>query len=635
MDKAFAKKKNIDYVAILPIVFFAAGVLLTVKIHPYKMPLSSYSFLGVEDGTVLYDCFSYYKMLAICIDTACALVIFLYYLITGKIRLKKTIFYIPIALYSLFVVLSYALSDYKYFAWNGSPDRFEGTMVHLCYIVMLVYIINMVSTADEIKFIVKCIFIGINFACIIGITQAFGTDFFGSDFGKWLIGAQKGYEVGLEFAKGQVYQTIYNINYVGWYLSLIIPILVIFIAKGIDDIMVMSENKQRLALTEYKNIYAQRISEVIFWLILLGMIIINVGKSDSLGSIPGIIVSLAGTLLYLLIKRKDTGKSFAVMVMALLAFIMLAGVCFYKGNLSSKADGSDRENAIRPDISRIVTNDNCIEMVMNGKTLKIYCDVTTGEVVATDGEKDIFNLFKSPYDDYRYEMDSPDFNGIVSVSPLVIDDRYIIGLNLPEETLFFVIDGMEVKYINRCDNPVGLDEVKHAKLIKDYRFASGRGYVWDTTLPLLSKYIFVGSGADTFMFVFPQEDVAGRYSGKIGLENIYDKPHNMYLQMAVCTGALSAICFIALLVLYFAGVIRTLKISKTVKMPDRRDDEREAILVALAMGVLAFMTGALVNDSCVSVMPVFYTILGLGIAAYIQQRKVLTDQQENNQIFAK
>ena len=45
------------------------------------------------------------------------------------------------------------------------------------------------------------------------------------------------------------------------------------------------------------------------------------------------------------------------------------------------------------------------------------------------------------------------------------------------------------------------------------------------------------------------------------------------------------------------------------------------------IGIVGFLTAALVDDSSVSVMPMFYTLLGTGIALNILLRK---QQKENN-----
>ena len=60
-------------------------------------------------------------------------------------------------------------------------------------------------------------------------------------------------------------------------------------------------------------------------------------------------------------------------------------------------------------------------------------------------------------------------------------------------------------------------------------------------------------GADTFAMYFPQADYAGKYN--IGYFSdtrnvIVDKPHNMYLGIAVNTGVISLIAVLCIFGLY-------------------------------------------------------------------------------------
>ena len=78
---------------------------------------------------------------------------------------------------------------------------------------------------------------------------------------------------------------------------------------------------------------------------------------------------------------------------------------------------------------------------------------------------------------------------------------------------------------------------------------SNRGYIWARTIPLLKDNIIVGSGPDTFVLEFPNYDYVN--SAYVGfLNQIVTKPHNLYLQMAVQTGCVSAIAFIVFCLMY-------------------------------------------------------------------------------------
>jgi len=103
--------------------------------------------------------------------------------------------------------------------------------------------------------------------------------------------------------------------------------------------------------------------------------------------------------------------------------------------------------------------------------------------------------------------------------------------------------------------------------------------------------------------VFPQNDYAGKYSSGSYSHIIYDKPHNMYLQMLVCTGLISCLAFIVLI---------AMTIIKSIKLR-----QNKPLGLVLAAGIFGFMVAGLFNDSNVCTMPIFYGLLGVGISQII------------------
>ncbi len=79
---------------------------------------------------------------------------------------------------------------------------------------------------------------------------------------------------------------------------------------------------------------------------------------------------------------------------------------------------------------------------------------------------------------------------------------------------------------------------------------SGRAFIWSRTLPLLMDNIFLGTGPDTFLLAFPNDDFVALSNSGYG-DELITKPHNMYLQTAVQTGVLSLICFLVFYIWYF------------------------------------------------------------------------------------
>jgi O-antigen ligase len=157
------------------------------------------------------------------------------------------------------------------------------------------------------------------------------------------------------------------------------------------------------------------------------------------------------------------------------------------------------------------------------------------------------------------------------------------------------------------NNIYGLEEVESYGFEGKEMFASKRGYIWSRTIPLLDEAVLTGYGPDTFAIFFPQEDVLGKFKYYGTAKKIVDKPHNFYLQIWVNTGLISLIAVITLFVGYF---LRNFINYFSNNLKNYYSQVGLAFFAAFA----AYAAAAFFNDSVLSVAPVFWTILGLGIA---------------------
>ena len=80
------------------------------------------------------------------------------------------------------------------------------------------------------------------------------------------------------------------------------------------------------------------------------------------------------------------------------------------------------------------------------------------------------------------------------------------------------------------------DEIRQIGDGRFDRFATGRGYIWSRTLPIVLEKPLLGYGGDTFALYFPQNDLLGKANTYNTFNMYVDKPHNMYLQMVVNFG---------------------------------------------------------------------------------------------------
>lgn len=237
----------------IPMIIFGAITIMLVHMYSYTRPMSQFYWSGGSDSQS--DFFSHCKLVCIMICACLAIAFMGYRFVTQSFAIKKSFVYIPMAVYSAFVIISYALSDYKEFAWWGYVDRFEGTASLLAYMLMLFMVINYVNTEKNVKWLLYPIFISSTILGILGITQATDHDFFRTALGQKLItpniltesgqmlneliddAASRGEQIlSFTFQERQIYQTVYNINYVSFYLTLLIPIVGLLFIRSIERI---------------------------------------------------------------------------------------------------------------------------------------------------------------------------------------------------------------------------------------------------------------------------------------------------------------------------------------------------------------------------------------------------------------
>ena len=115
--------------------------------------------------------------------------------------------------------------------------------------------------------------------------------------------------------------------------------------------------------------------------------------------------------------------------------------------------------------------------------------------------------------------------------------------------------------------------------------SNGRVEVWKRTIPLVKKYWFMGAGLDNFQYVYP-------YNTR---REIFDKAHNVYLQIGVTNGVIVLgiyllICFIAFL--------NGFKFKKGID-------------IGIYSAFIAYSIQAFANISVIDVAPIYFMILGL------------------------
>lgn len=618
-----------------PVFVFALSILL-VRLHLFSMPMTDVYWTEATDTTTLSDLFNYYKAIAIITAAVLAIIVFIVGYFKDKIVLKKSRIYIPILAYIFFVLISLFFSNYKYFALRGMNEHFEGTVVLLSYMIMLIFVANAIDSERRLKYVSYCV-LGIAFLLsVLGITQATGHDFFSTVVGQKIMTPNYVLENGVNswdmidimassgqaaydfsFTEGEVYQTVYNINYVPLYLSLLIPVsALLFVFSWTNDNRIV----KGFSLVP---------------LLLYGLYLYNFFTANSASGYIG----LAAVFVVALIVFRKYIKIWAkpiILLIIVLSLIMGITVDRWlpevKAILSSTREllvdyiYSDSSVSMEYDfpagskwaaVNYIETHDGYMIFSVNDAVIRIERDDEHKSFAILDGERNQLYLRELTNSEGSGEFEILDdrFHDYVTLSLQKRDDvTYVVITTMGTDWLFSYKDG-QFLYRNLVGKDIQLSNIPHNGIFGNYKNGHGRALIWATTIPLLKNYIIKGAGADSFAFVYPQNDYATLYTvtRSASMTLVTDKAHNIYMQYWVNTGFLSLVAWLCLIAWYLIGAFKTFANHGFKDLPS-------FINGGIFCGIIGFMVIALFNDGSVNTMPMFYLMLGLGFAINLKDQ---------------
>ena len=583
------------------------GLSLVLLIVPLIVFMKAITLEGVSfefwTGQKSYaDFFSYYKSVWLMILTGVSLLIFLYCLYNKQIDLKaltsksdyKLLFLIiPLICYYLFVFLSTSFSNYKEQAIWGFTDRREGFLIISCYVLLCLIAMFSVNTKLDLKIIFTLLLISSSIISILGITQFFGFDFFQTILGKKMILPSESQSIAgslkFNFPKNYIYGTLYNPNYVGSYFSMLFPI-----SLG-------------LMITAKKWSF-KSISFIMAFLSFLNLV-------GSL-SMTGYIAAAMSIIILFILLRKDvvrSWKSILLLIVCCIPLVLLmnnvSDQAIFKGNSNSlkvKTDNppvTEQASAATAVISDFEIKDNLFKIYVNSNELNVKFDMASNQCIFTDKSGNLIDITPTSGEAGKYTLNNSTFKGL----SIKIDKSYFqfIGSNATVPVLITQDQGF--KYINYLGKQIDQINPESYGFKGKETFGSSRGYIWSRSLPLIKDTIVLGHGPDTYAIYFPQNDFANKLKYLNNMFILVDKPHNMYIQYAINTGVLSLIAFLILVAYYFIS-------SFIIYFKGKEHNEFFTAGIVCLTAVTGFLISAIANDSVVSVSPVFWILLGVGIA---------------------
>ncbi|MDY0235540.1 MAG: O-antigen ligase family protein [Gudongella sp.] len=589
MSKKSTKNKKYTYtlLPVLPLVLILAIVPLIVFLK--VVPANDASLL-FTDGKENFDFFSYYKMVWLVGLSVIGVLIYLYKsFLMQDIPLRKSKLYYPLGTYAVLVILSTFFASYKSVAMIGFVDRYEGMLALLSYIAIMFLAYNTVDNEKHVKWILTGFSISGIIMILIGITQFFGTDIFTTDFGKKLILPAQ-YEnladsLNFIFAGSKsVYATLYNINYVGVYMSMLFSLM--------TTLFILTKD------LKWKIFFG--IMTTSSFLMLLG------SKSRA-----GLIAIFVFAFLSLIFFRKQVLPNWKTFT----AIVILIGVSFvgvntlYEGSVITRLKGGIESLKVK-------TEPNFQNILLEDETATVeFTDYSMTIVMAESGLM-LFDTNEEPLD---LAVDAENNNIIRAVEPPYNEHSFITksykGDVVLETTLKTNLGNRTIRFIRKDDimMVLGYD----GELVTDIKapsfgfkgresMASNRGYIWSRSIPMLKDNVILGHGPDTYALYFPNNDFVGKFVGFNSINTVVDKPHNLYLQIGINTGVLSLLAFLTLIGMYMISSFKAYFKKESYK------GIMEATGLGIFMAVCMYLFTGLSNDSIVSVAPIFWILLGTG-----------------------
>ena len=568
---------------IAPLLFVLAILPLIVLLRVVDLTATEQMLFGGQETRA--DFYSYYKSIYFIVAMCAQLIVFIYLRLRTPFKFNPTVYDLFIAFYFLAVMFSIWNAIDPVIAYRGIVEMHQGGFVLLGYGLMVFFGIHLIRNTNQVEWIaIALIFSGVVIG-FLGITQFFGFDWFKTTIGQYFI-LPRAYkslvgELNFTFDKHTIYATMYNTNFVGSYAALMVPFALglVFFVK-----------------TRKWFIYAS-----IFFALMVLVWLGSNSRAGLIGVIPGLII--------MFILARKTWLRTPLKAVIPLALILLVGAVlntvsdgrtFSQLQRTNPLQEAERleEDTLRTRFEAINLDGQSIEIITEDASIRIrqegafyVFETIEGVALTPVREDDTITLLEPEFEAFKVEINAAEHHLVI----------HAYDKNFP---VYPLISGFHV--IAAGGATTNIVNADRFQLLDGYeRFASGRGYIWSRSIPLLKDNIVMGVGPDLYPTAFPQNDFSGRMNG-FNERLVILFPHNMYLQMWINTGLVSVLALLGIVGLYAINAL-------LLFYNKRFDSLTEFMALSTFIGVVAYMLAAVFNDQIISVAPMFYVLLGVGI----------------------
>ncbi len=576
-----------------PIIFALGFIPLIVHSYEYDVGWQDIPWFPLS-ANEQNDFFFMWKSIAI-MATGAAMLLLLIWQYSKTLTLRIERIFIPLAAYATFVILSAVCSPYKPQVFSGSYEVLQPMGTMLGYLVICYYTYCLADNEQKVSVVLHYSIIGICILVLIGTFQAAGLDFFRSTLGRLTIMNPSDWEhldrLDFTFAKDRVYATLYNPDFLSFYFGLLLPVMA--------AMLIAARKKAAKAIL----------------LIACILSIVCVIKADITSGYLAILIAAAvGAYIQLSRRKKTFIIGLAVAAAALICGLFVCLLTPIGPKMQALFFGTIRFEDTRL-LKTMETKNDGIYMNIDGQILVISYtyDANTGNFQAifrdADGSPLESELVKMDNESYGFQLSDSAYGDILA-QPVYIDEILCIGIRLDGYDWYFTNQlGGTYYYYNAAGKFDKASIIPYAGLFYDNAMTD-RGYIWNLTIPQLPKYIFIGSGSNSFARAYPQDDYIHKvYRENINkTRNVFDlKAHNWFLQEWVEQGLLGTLCLFGFYLWYF---IRSVRIYRRCNMRDTA----AIIGFGILLGTVGYVSAGFASDANVCTAPPFWVMMGLGMS---------------------
>jgi len=584
-------------------------VPFTAYLHIDKLSGKSLELFSSDKGLIA-DWFLYCKELFLLIIAAVVYVFFVGekifpdhpYRNSPLNRKNARLPLICIGVYILLAVLSGLFSDNKDVVLWGLHTEYEGIIAIIGYCILFLSGYNYINERKSLDFYKKAFFVLIAASSLLAVFEYIYSPLMELPFMKYLIAPSQYREMAGSINLANNFREsvlmFYNSNYMGGFCTIIFPVSVYYVlsAEGI----------------------VKRILPVLVTFASFAAGIM----SNSTAAFYVMLAETVVLIVYFTVKKlfslKVVLSGMAVCAVAVIVINFATGNDFIKNIIKSISNQGayEQENASFI-LDEISISDYTVYFSSKESEYSITLPSAENEVLTINGLNDtIFGKEQTDADTIKItDVKSGAVIGtVLRQGVLYLDLGY-------KSTIDFAVTTDGVKAI--VQNAELLNEIPSAQfngtpLSRFYSAATGRGYIWLNTMPILKDCILIGKGAGNFPFVFVQNDIAGLCNTHGTYRIITDKPHSWYLQIAVTSGI---IALLAVLVLFCRFILSGLKKFIGTKGNAILENKDDLFMMCLFTGLCGFMIIGLANDSIITVNPFFWFNFGAAFYYIVSHSK--------------